>query len=203
MPGKQRDTVLPNEAVSDYDSTSTFVRSLIFSLTAAVNGIAGAVGYEETLATPSTADMAPISPSSLLMGLRDDYVERNYLWTGDIDSSLYAPDCVFTDPTLSFKGLDTFQRNVANLRPILNQFVPDGACELFSIELDEDTCEVCAKWRMFGTLRLPWRPRLDLTGRTNFKYASQRGGRVINYREQWDISAADALLQLVRPGGTN
>lgn len=121
-------------------------------------------------------------------------------FAGNIDASLYDPDCVFTDPTLSFKGLDTFQRNVANLRPILNRLVPDGACDLFGIDLEEGACEVCARWRMYGTLRLPWRPRIDLTGQTRFRYAPERGGRVVEYREQWDLSAAEALLQLVRVG---
>jgi len=188
----------PGDPVSSYQTTSLFVRSLVSSLTALVNGIAGVAGMAP--ADFPASDGPPVSPAALLDGLREDYTQRNYLWTGNIDASLYDPGCVFTDPTLSFKGLETFQRNVANLRPILNKVVPDGACDLFSIEMDEGTLEVCAKWRMFGTLRLPWRPRLDLTGRTNFRFDPARGGRVVDYREQWDISAADALLQLVRAG---
>ena len=31
--------------------------------------------------------------------IREDYVEKNYLWTGDIDTSSFETDCRFTDPT--------------------------------------------------------------------------------------------------------
>jgi hypothetical protein len=43
-------------------------------------------------------------------------LRRCYLWTGDIDPALYAGDCLFTDPTLSFRGLATFRRNLVGLR---------------------------------------------------------------------------------------
>ena len=48
-----------------------------------------------------------VTPEELLDGVRADYEERMYLWTGDIDPNLYDEDCTFTDPTLSFKGLAT------------------------------------------------------------------------------------------------
>ena len=44
---------------------------------------------------------------------------------------------MFTDPTLSFTGLATFERNLANLDPWIERFVPPGrrSCELKKIEL--------------------------------------------------------------------
>ena len=50
-------------------------------------------------------DRSAVDPAALLHGVREDYEVREYLWTGDIDATLYDEDCVFTDPTLSFKGL--------------------------------------------------------------------------------------------------
>ena len=44
-----------------------------------------------------------LTVEQLVEGLKADYVERNYLWTGNIDAELYASDCTFTDPTLSFQ----------------------------------------------------------------------------------------------------
>ena len=49
--------------------------------------------------------------------LRDDF-RRGYLFSGEINPEIYAPNCVFTDPTLSFSGLNTFRRNINNLKPI-------------------------------------------------------------------------------------
>ena len=73
----------------------------------------------------------------MLAGLRADFEEHEYLWSGKITAELYDEDCVFTDPTLSFGGLATFERNLANLDPWIERFVPPGArsCELKKIEL--------------------------------------------------------------------
>lgn len=51
-----------------------------------------------------------------------------------------------------------------------------------------------------GDLDFFWRPRVELTGCTRFFYDAKRGGRVVRYRETWDIGAGEALMQLVRPG---
>ena len=73
----------------------------------------------------------------MLAGLRADFEENEYLWSGKITTELYDEDCVFTDPTLSFTGLATFERNLANLDPWIERFVPPGgrSCELKKIEL--------------------------------------------------------------------
>jgi hypothetical protein len=63
-----------------------------------------------------------------------DY-ERAYLWTGLIDDTLYCEDCTFTDPTLSFKGLSTFKRNVASLRPLAIKLVPVYGVDLLDCTL--------------------------------------------------------------------
>ena len=97
---------------STFEATPSPVQWLVGGLTAAVNAFAG----EPRPATPPPSG-PPIRPSELLEGVRADYEERAYLWTGDIDASLYDADCLFTDPTLSFRGLDRFQRNIASLTP--------------------------------------------------------------------------------------
>lgn len=51
-----------------------------------------------------------------------------------------------------------------------------------------------------GDLALLWRPRVELTGCTRFFFDPARGGRVVRYRETWDISAGEALMQIVTPG---
>ena len=179
-----------------YEETSGAVRTLVSSLTSLVNAVAGTPPP-----LPDDTGGEPILPTDLRRGVEADYVERLYLWTGDIDASLYDAGARFTDPTLSFTGLATFQRNMAALRPILNALVRQPTIDLFSCELDEDANQVRAAWRMAADLALPWRPAIDLRGRTTFTYEPSRGGKIVDYREEWESNAGETLLQLVRPGG--
>lgn len=41
---------------------------------------------------------------SLRKKILTHFKDRNYLWTGKLSPRAYDADCVFTDPTLSFKG---------------------------------------------------------------------------------------------------
>lgn len=152
---------------------------------------------------------------------------------------MYDLFCTFTDPTLSFAGLDTFTNNLANLQPILRRLVRNSDVELYSCRLLGDAEEgtgatvsasgggvdpgvrtdgdgsggggrsdgegggkVRASWRMTGNLRLPWRPRIDLCGQTTFTFkdwGARRGCLITAYQEEWELSAAEAVLQLVKP----
>jgi hypothetical protein len=93
--------------------------------------------------------------------------------------------------------------------------------DLLSIRLNDDEGYVQTRWNMVGDLgRLPWRPRIDVVGRTKFWYRSkplhpstvdiERGGSnakfavvVVRYDEEWEIPAYRALLQLVTPGDSH
>ena len=145
-------------------------------------------------------DRKPLTVAELRDGIEGDYT-RCYLWTGDIDPLLYDARCTFTDPTLSFKGLKTFQKNLANLRPIIDRFVKEYSVDLYSCVLDETRSEVNARWRMVGTLALPWRPKIDLVGKTRFRYDGGKGNRIVDYFETWETPAAEVLLNLLKPGG--
>lgn len=182
---------------SDYDTTPAPVRSLVSSLTSLVN----VLSRPPPPPPPSTGP--PLPPSAVLAGIRADYVERLYLWTGDIDPDLYSPNCTFTDPTLSFAGLAKFQSNLASLQPLLERFVKDPAVDLYSCELAADGRSVAAAWRMRADLSLPWRPAIDLNGTTTFGLLPPKGeggGRIEDYREVWGMEAGEALLQIVTPG---
>lgn len=60
--------------------------------------------------------------------------------------------------------------------------------------------QVVTRWRMYGELNLWWRPRLDVVGRTRFTYDPAAGNRIRRYDEVWEVSAADALRQLLTRG---
>jgi Uncharacterized conserved protein (DUF2358) len=127
----------------------------------------------------ATTKAPATSPEELLERIRADYVERNYLWTGDLDLSCFVESCRFTDPTLTFVGTDTFRRNTQNLVPLVNDFVTECKSDLLSIRLHRDGDDdgggggyVETRWNMVGSLaRSPflfWKPRIDVIGRTKF-----------------------------------
>ena len=157
--------------------------------------------------------------------IADEFRMKEYIWTGDIDVDLFSLKCVFTDPTLSFTGLETFRDNLESLQPSLRRIAPEGKrrVELRECGKDEDSDDVVvAKWRMVGNLQLPWRPKIDIQGETRFQFRRERvddveeevgererkGGEEgesesvsqrVSYRETWSETASEALWQLVTP----
>ncbi|CAK9026089.1 unnamed protein product [Durusdinium trenchii] len=177
---------------SSYDSSPEWTKSVVNGLTGLVNGVMGG----EAPPLPQRR-FDKIGSQQLLEGIRADFEERQYLWSGDIDLELYDEDCSFTDPTISFQGLSKFQSNMRSLAPIVDTLVPKEKrrCILRDIKLDNG--EVFAKWRMVGDIQLPWSPRIDIGGQT--RYSPGTDGRIQTYFEQWDIDAGEALAQLVQP----
>uniref|UniRef100_A0A061RRB7 SnoaL-like domain-containing protein n=1 Tax=Tetraselmis sp. GSL018 TaxID=582737 RepID=A0A061RRB7_9CHLO len=192
----------PESLSSSHNSTNFVVKSIVSGLTKAINWTSGSPPERVDYSTEEDT-RAPVSPQQLLWGVEKDFTENGYLWSGAIDTNLYCRDCTFTDPTLSFKGLETFERNLRNLQPWIDRLVRNEVCELIDIQLLEDSNEVRARWRMKGDIQLPWGPQINLTGRTRFCYNPDKGGRVEEYFEEWDISGAEALLQLLRPARTS
>jgi hypothetical protein len=183
-------------SLSSFEATDPALTTLVDVLTRVVNFF----GKEELNAEAAAkTSAAPLTEAELLQGLRSDFEEREYLWTGKITPGLYMADCVFTDPTLSFKGLGTFLKNLENLDPIIKALIrEDRKVELRSIKLERENLCVIAKWRMVGTLKVPWKPRLDLCGQTTFFYDEEQK-RVKRYYEQWEESVGDAFKQLIFP----
>jgi hypothetical protein len=207
---------------SGYTDSSVTSKGLVTVLTDLVNWVGGTNALRSTvLPDPTQSRPAPTRPSDLLERIRADYVDKNYLWTGDIDLACFDPHCRFTDPTLSFEGTATFVRNIRNLRPIVDALVvpPDGHCRSELLEIEQrDAVDVNdsdgqgyieTRWNMVGVLnQLPWRPKIDVIGRTQFWYRPCRDNRddtalhVYRYDEEWEIPAGRALLQLVTPANT-
>jgi hypothetical protein len=104
----------------EISGTSEATRGLVSSLTAVVNALGGQSSAE---AAPRVRSVGSLEPAQVLAGLEKDLVENEYLWSGKITAELYGERCTFTDPTLSFSGLSTFETNLANLGPWINRFV--------------------------------------------------------------------------------
>jgi hypothetical protein len=221
-----------NDRTSTYETADASSKSIVSSLTSLVNFImTPKTAYDECNGTERYRSSRPVycpafsfclgenagaeslpSPPAcaveLMNRIRDDYTVNNYLWTGNIDLTAFEKDCRFTDPTLSFVGTDTFVSNVQNLRPIVDSLIiPPAECrsDLLHITVNEKEMYVETRWNMVGELcALPWKPRIDVIGRTKFWYRKRNGSgyRIYFYDECWEIPAAQALLQLVTPAGT-
>lgn len=98
-----------------------------------------------------------------------------------------------------------------NLKFFVDLLVKENGCQsdLLEISLNENEGYVQSRWNMVGELSgLPWKPKIDVIGRTKFWYRDvtdgvdgvNKGVRVFFYDEQWEVPAGKALLQLVTPG---
>ena len=190
-----------------YEETDSSSKGLVSSLTGLVNFFSNQKEGEGVLSATSS-DPPPKSPEELMQRIRDDYLVRNYLWTGDIDLAAFEKECQFTDPTISFTGTGQFVKNLNNLRPIVDALIEPGGCnsDLLQIELYDKEGYVQSRWNMVGNLTgLPWRPKIDVIGKTKFWYRrneNSEGYQVYFYDEEWEMPATKALLQLITPAGT-
>ena len=215
---KMQLNAVENEEGSSYDSSASITKGLVSSLTSLTNSIFEPTTTQEdttAIAQPWVSQTPPSSPQQLLTRIQDEYIQNNYLWTGKLDTSSFVSNCTFTDPTLSFVGVDKFIFNVGNLVPVVNYLLGDDQDEkssqsiLLDISLNEEEQYVETRWNMLGKLdRLVWRPKIDVIGRTKFWYkeiieeGEEKTYQVYFYDEMWEIPAGLALLQLITPAGT-
>jgi hypothetical protein len=193
---------------SRYEESSDAVKLIVGGLTTLTNLFNSDADGTKDNGGIANRGVTSFTPKQLYDEVVRDF-DNGYLFSGDINYSIYDNDCVFTDPTISFRGLSTFKRNIQSLQPVLRALLSDKLVVLYSSQLSPESNRISAKWRMSGGVNLPWKPRIELTGETQFTYNGGGGeegespGLIRDYYEQWDISAADALLQLLSPAGIN
>ena len=178
---------------SDYAATGGGVKVIIQALTSISNLL-----LPKSEVFERVYQKVDLTPSEVFDGVVGDF-RNGYLFSGKIDSEIYDEECIFTDPTLSFKGLSTFERNIKAIKPALDFFVGDSMVVLYDCKIDLEMKEIKALWRMSGAIKLPWKPRIELTGNTVLSYDTEKGGRIVDYYERWDLPATTALLQLLQP----
>ncbi|KAG7354140.1 DUF2358 domain containing protein [Nitzschia inconspicua] len=232
---EQEDTLSKSTSALSYEDTDGASKGIVSTLTNLVNTLSNqptirvgeidetaSVLSIDTATSSSSRNNPPSSPNELLERLRQDYEDRNYLWTGDLDLRCFEKDCRFTDPTLSFQGIDTFAKNTKNLVPLVKAFVEDYESRLLSIELvqdnDDEASYVQTRWNMIGSVTASpwifWKPKINVIGRTKFWFRCKKDDdgigstqappkyQVYFYDEEWEIPAHQALLQLITPAGT-
>lgn len=175
------------------DSISKGAVSFLTDLFKSENSNVNRISRREITPPPETI-------SELEQRIQEDYEKFNYLWTGNIDRSAFDTDCVFSDPTISFQGLETFEKNTENLIKIVEKLVDKPESLLLSIETNEEEGYIQSRWNMKGDLKLPWNPAINVIGNTKFFYNEKR--LVYLYDETWELPAWKALLQIITPADT-
>lgn len=165
--------------------------------------------------TPKTNSLKSISEK-----IREEY-ESMFWATGNMDVSLWADDCVFSDPFSSFGGKPgstaRFKRNADNLGRLVIQ--PKLKVTSFSVEkkLNENNNVstnaagrrnnavnaahlydvVKVGWTFSSKLDLPWKPVLAAAGETTH-YLDDRG-LIVRYEERWKSDPWDVVKRLLVP----
>jgi hypothetical protein len=146
---------------------------------------------------------------------------RGYYVTGKLNQSLYRDDCLFTgpDPDLPVRGLRKYLSAASQLfdprdsRAILLSLdvfpgtegeMPEQHDKAGTLNNDgggalSNTEKIVARWRLFGTLRLPWHPRIpDLTGTTTY-HRDPETGLIMTHEETWDLTVVEAFVRTLGP----
>ena len=96
----------------------------------------------------------------------------------------------------------------------MDNVLAPGTASSILLDISLSDQYVQTRWNMVGELRaLPWKPKIDVIGNTRFWYNQIQQDddddsedscyyQVYFYDEEWEIPAANALLQLVTPAGT-
>ncbi|KAK2637732.1 hypothetical protein Ddye_025527 [Dipteronia dyeriana] len=143
----------------------------------------------------------PISDSDSVSGvddvvtvLKSDY-GKAYFVTGTFTSAIYVEDCLFEDPTISFRGTELYSRNLRLLVP----FFESPSIRLQKIEkgINSKTNTVVATWKLRTYLKLPWRPLISIDGSTNYELNDEF--KIIRHAESWNVSALAAIGQIFTP----
>ena len=197
---------------SSYESSTSLIKGIVSALTSVSNFFSlndTSIASPEQTSSLNAELTPPTTAPELLERITADYAENNYLWTGKLDISAFRSDCQFTDPTISFKGIDKYVQNVGNLVPVVEFLLGKeqySKSELLEISNNDQEGYIETRWNMIGELNaLPWKPKVDVIGRTKFWYKSDDEKDVVQvyfYDEKWEIPAGLALLQFITPANT-
>ena len=182
----------------------------------------GSVGAQARGAQRSTASTIGADANNRLLAIseviRQEY-EAIFWATGNMDTSLWADDCVFSDPFSSFGGRPgstaRFKSNADNL----GKLVDTPTLRITSFAVDEGVAgpavtavKVAASteteapdvydvvkvgWTFSSKLKLPWRPVLAAAGETTH-YLDARG-LIVRYEERWKSDPWSVVRRLFVP----
>ena len=125
----------------------------------------------------------PSSKQETLERLKVDN-EKEYFLSGEVDSLIYAEDCTFQDPFVSFQGRDRFVENLQNL----GSFITEYSAKPLSYVNNGN--EVTTKFMVKLQLNLPWKPVLAWPWGVTC-VIDEDNYLITLHKETWDIEALE------------
>jgi hypothetical protein len=101
--------------------------------------------------------------------------------------TIYDRDVYFKDPLSEFRGLDTFQKNIATIA----RWFSNIQMELHDIQSQEEL--ILTEWTLYMTSPLPWRPLLVISGRSELRV--NEVGLIYSHIDYWNCSIFQVILQ--------
>lgn len=151
-----------------------------------------------TTPLPSLAALPPgklsATPQEVLEIVKQDFVDRKYLITGDLTKEVYADDAHFADSNNDFgNGLDSWVRGVKLL------FVSDR-CKLAltdDVVLDESARTITFKhWRQVDVFRIPGAPHTPVFNGRTVLTLDPVENIIVDHTEVWDQQPSEILKSL-------
>ncbi|KAL9450747.1 hypothetical protein AB3S75_012474 [Citrus x aurantiifolia] len=130
--------------------------------------------------------------------LKSDY-ENAYFVTGILTSEIYAEDCIFEDPTIRFRGIELYSRNLRLLVPFFEY--PSIGLQHIEKGFNSERNFVLATWKLRTYLKLPWKPLIFIDGSTVYELNDEF--KITRHAESWNVSALEAVGQIFTPGDRN
>jgi len=134
----------------------------------------------------------PQSMKETLQRLEADN-ERSYFLSGQVDAEIYAEDCLFSDPFVSFRGRQRFIDNLANLGSFITKY--DVKVLQTPEPMEENTVQT--KFMVKLELNLPWKPILAWPWGVRYQI-NPITFLVEEHEESWDIEPLEGVLQIFR-----
>jgi hypothetical protein len=118
-------------AKQDKDQQKTDVNPLTRASWYAVEAFGKVFGSKQNVASTNVLESSqeevvdltksPTSVTETIQRIQIDN-DRSYFLSGNVDTLIYDPDCVFSDPFVSFTGRDRFVDNLANLGSFITKY---------------------------------------------------------------------------------
>lgn len=155
--------------------------------------------YEDPSRVEVGAAKTRVDADALLETLTRDVAVRRYFVTGDLTEEIFANDCRFIDPTTNVVGLSRYLRA---LRALFDPARSDVALVGELRRTSPNTIE--GDYRAEGYLKLPWNPRVPpyeghIVWTIHPDDGSERAGLIVEQRQTWNISGAEALRETFTP----
>ncbi len=189
------------ESGADIASKGVWFATELFGRAAsALRGEGSIEGPSARQAPPASLDEAFTRLEGDFAGTADD--PRPYFLTGKLDDGLYADDCEFSDPFVSFRGRQRFVDNLSNLA---GGFIVDSSTRTLEVIAERGDAargvppSYYTKLLVKLQLGLPWKPVLAWPWGVKHVF-DESSGLVVRHIESWDVSAAEGVSMLLRPG---